>query len=388
MSNKLVFGLATLVVVTGVALLTISDWLPSLLLKPDHEFFDEDHLAAPDYSDPENWAALPGRLDAADEVPPGIVPPPEGERAAAVFYIYPTINLSKARWNMDLSDKVLTNLADQFPIKGQATAFNGCCEIYAPHYRQATLYTFLDSGPSPYNALELAYLDVERAFDEFLTRIGDKPIILAGHSQGTNHLIRLLQERIDNELYERIVAVYAIGGHVPLDLISPSRVNFSICDGPDETQCIIAWDTFIDGSDPLENPMRSPGHWVKDRYGWTYNPHHIVCVNPLSWRFDTQPSPVANHKGGLEMDTSELGDVFRGERPDPSARSHLRRIIPNVTFARCEDDGRLSVRRQEHVTYGGGPVRGDGLHLVDYGLFWKDIYDNAIARVTAFVGDQ
>ena len=45
-------------------------------------------------------------------------------------------------------------------------------------------------------ALDLAYGDVAAAFDQFVKEAGDRPIILAGHSQGALHLERLLREKI------------------------------------------------------------------------------------------------------------------------------------------------------------------------------------------------
>src|SRR5438874_577844 len=61
-------------------------------------------------------------------------------------------------------------------------------------------------------ALDCAYRDVLAAFDRFVRESGDRPIILAGHSQGALHLSRLLRERIaGTPLARRIVAAYVVG---------------------------------------------------------------------------------------------------------------------------------------------------------------------------------
>jgi hypothetical protein len=39
---------------------------------PEGDFDPGDAVAAPDYSDPANWAALPGKSDPADLIPEGI----------------------------------------------------------------------------------------------------------------------------------------------------------------------------------------------------------------------------------------------------------------------------------------------------------------------------
>ena len=61
-------------------------------------------------------------------------------------------------------------------------------------------------------ALDLAYGDVAAAFDQFVKEAGDRPIILAGHSQGALHLERLLQEKIAGKpIAKRVVAAYVVG---------------------------------------------------------------------------------------------------------------------------------------------------------------------------------
>lgn len=61
--------------------------------------------------------------------------------------------------------------------------------------------------------LELAYRDISAAFSWYLEHENQgRPIILAGFSQGADMCYRLLQEYFgDEELYARLVAVYAIG---------------------------------------------------------------------------------------------------------------------------------------------------------------------------------
>ncbi|MCZ3230209.1 DUF3089 domain-containing protein, partial [Acinetobacter baumannii] len=81
--------------------------------------------------------------------------------------------------------------------RGQASVFNEAGAIWAPRYRQATFGAFLTDRKAAEEALQLAYGDVQAAFDRFLDEIGpDRPIILAGHSQGALHLTHLLKDRI------------------------------------------------------------------------------------------------------------------------------------------------------------------------------------------------
>ena len=60
-------------------------------------------------------------------------------------------------------------------------------------------------------AFNLAYSDVETAFDYYLTQ-SDRPFVFAGFSQGSEMLIRLIKNRLTtNELQSRHIATYAIG---------------------------------------------------------------------------------------------------------------------------------------------------------------------------------
>ena len=82
-------------------------------------------------------------------------------------------------------------------VRSQASAFNSVGAVWAPKYRQATFGAFLTSEDNARRALDFAYRDVLAAYEEFLRQAPpDRPIILAAHSQGSLHLMRLLEERV------------------------------------------------------------------------------------------------------------------------------------------------------------------------------------------------
>ena len=114
----------------------------------------------------------------------------------AVFYIHPTTYLERDRWNAPLHADGDTEFRTRLFVQSQASAFNGAGEIWAPRYRQAAFGAFLLKSEDANKALDLAYRDVAAAFDAFLAEAGDRPIILAGHSQGALHLTRLLREKV------------------------------------------------------------------------------------------------------------------------------------------------------------------------------------------------
>lgn len=156
---------------------------------------------APDYAQAANWAALPQRADAADRLPLKS-PYRDGQDSARadVFFVHPTVYLGQPpandAWNAELRDSVLNRTVDNSTILNQASVFNGSCRVYAPRYRQAhyAVFTTADTA-SARHALDLAYADVKAAFQHYLDHFsGGRPVVVAGHSQGTVHAVRLLQE--------------------------------------------------------------------------------------------------------------------------------------------------------------------------------------------------
>ena len=212
---------------------------------PDGPFDPADAVAAPDYSDRSNWAALPDREDLADLVPPGAELAPKGQAPVDAFFVHPTGFLKGSSWTFTMDPNTSTEENTKWMMANQASPYNSCCNVYAPRYRQASIYSYFSREPGRTEAvLGFAYHDVERAFDHFIERFNQgRPFVLASHSQGTHHSVRLLKERIaGTPLAERMVAAYVIGGGVARsDLEGLDGVT--LCDSPTDTGCAIHWDT-------------------------------------------------------------------------------------------------------------------------------------------------
>src|SRR6185312_11558493 len=151
--------------------------------------------------------------------------------------------LERAQWNAPLDNQEANDRAALF-LRAQASAFNEVGAIWAPRYRQATFGAFLTNQAEAEKALDLAYGDVVVAFDQFLKEAGDRPIILAGHSQGALHLVRLLRDKVAGKpIAKRIVAAYVVGW--PIDTASDlPALGLPACTAPDQTGCILSWLTF------------------------------------------------------------------------------------------------------------------------------------------------
>ena len=186
-------------------------------IKPSGKFGEIAPPSAPDYANLGSWAARPEIEDKSDFRPPSLSNTKNTNKIANVFYLHPTSFFGNYSWNASIDNPIINELVDESMIPAQATAFNDCCHIYAPYYRQATFYAFLQGGKDGRAALELAYEDIKQAFLYFYHQINNgSPYFIASHSQGTLHATRLLEEVVDTSDYAKnLVAAYTLGFRVP-----------------------------------------------------------------------------------------------------------------------------------------------------------------------------
>ncbi len=155
--KKVLIGIAVLAVAAGTALFLYRDRIGTIIafsrLKPELAFAQAVPPVAPDYAEPQSWAALPDRQDDADVLPGDDVQDRQATAEVDVFFVHPTTFFGTAAWNQPLDDSSTNQLTDMFVLRGQASVFNSCCKIYAPRYRQATIYSFMDKSGSGASAL-------------------------------------------------------------------------------------------------------------------------------------------------------------------------------------------------------------------------------------------
>ena len=193
---------------------------------------------APDFSEESNWSALPWREDAADGLPKGRAVS-EGPGTADVFYLHPTIYEKGAAWNAPLDSAVLNQKVDEWPVRHQASIFNGAGRVFAPRYRQAHIRVFAVKDSLSLAALQLAYSDIRAAFQHYLDyHDKGRPLVIAAHSQGSWHARWLLQEFFDGQpLQERLVAAYIPG----MDIYPSDFEAIKPCGSATDQQCYCAW---------------------------------------------------------------------------------------------------------------------------------------------------
>ena len=332
---------------------------------------DPQALPAPDHHRIEAWLAFPGRDGLERSAPEGLTPVAESLAEADVFFIQPTTTKDRealsAPWDISGEAAPLNPAV----LMGQASVFNGCCRIYAPRYRQATLPGLGDPA-----AVDQAYQDIVAAFRLFVAEHNDgRPFILASHSQGTIHAVQLLQREImGTPLQDRLVVAYLIGSYVP-DAFPD--IGMPICDAVDQTGCVIGWNASKIGSAAARVVINDKTYWWNGAFRSADQPPS-VCVNPLTWRSGSAdaPAPAALNPGSMPLPAA----------PWPEGATTMPALTPGMTGARCHD-GMLEVALPDDApeAYGDILTRLAGsYHLNDFGLFYAALRQNAGVRVTAW----
>jgi len=377
-------GLVALIAVAGTGAYLFRDQLTALYLDPGEPFEAFTPPPAPDYETPEAWAALPGRDDTADLSPAGM-PPAVSDDAARidVFFIHPTTFLEGSGWNAPLDHTESRYIVENAVMAHQASAYNLAGRIYAPRYRQATLYSFLEPwdeiGESQgAKALDLAYQDVARAFETYIRIYNNgRPFILAAHSQGSLHLLRLMQDYLKRpELRERLVAAYPIGMSVPVHLFDRLLTHVPPCTEPSQTGCLVSFNSF--------GPEGNPVDWFQQQRIWEGNElvpvagRPINCTNPLSWQAGNGPAGVGTNRMALPY-AEPVGDG------DPvAALADVQELDVSV---QCRD-GIAYMDRLPPDVFGELVFANDDYHVYDYNLFYGSIRDNAALRAAAYIALQ
>ena len=291
-----------------------------------------------DYSKNKNWAFRSDYDDMEKLLPKNLKDTFTENFQVNVFYIHPTTLYSSNRWNSDTSsfgkDPII-----KLGLENQASCFAGIANIYAPNYRQMHIYSYVDTV-NGYKAYDLAFKDVLQSFKYFLNNINNNNFfILVGHSQGTNHAVRLINEFIqyDNDISSKLLLSYLIGMDV--------KKKFSFippCQSSDDLFCFLSWRTFLKGVYP-EN--------------WDYG-NHVSSINPINWTIDSNISYHDEHEGIL------LPNRF---------------LLFKNTLSASNHKGLLWLERPKNILLRLYPSR--NYHPGDYNLYWKNIRDNFINRM-------
>jgi hypothetical protein len=377
MARKFLYFIAfciILVIVGAFLLARFPAELTRLAMVPSAAFAPLKPLEPNAYEDPKLWYSRPGigtsdpaRWQPAYAGDRGLLPTPaEPKQQFAVFFVHPTSYVNRASWNAPLDnggDPEAERIARIY-LRGMASPFNAASEIWAPRYRQATFGAFLTDAPEGRQAVDAAYADVREAFRFFVSSVDpETPIVLAGHSQGSLHLKRLLAEEVKGTpLAQRLVAAYVIGWPVS-PLHDLPVMGTPACTAAEQTGCVLSWSSFAEPADPslvLDAFAAAPA-----LDGQAPGSEPILCTNPLT-----------GLTGGAANKSANLGTLV----PEDSMQNGT--LQPGLVPATCDKRGLLLIGAPPEM--GSYVLPGNNYHVYDLPLFWANTKADVARRVDAW----
>jgi len=333
-------------------ILLLTSCAQSNIKKLEAVYAQEKYQEIPDYSNLQYWAAHPDKKDPSDSVPAPLKASYHPNSNVDVFFVHPTTYLDTTRpngWSATLNDYKINYTTDNYVVLNQASVFNEVGRIFAPRYRQANIKSYtpnnkVDTGYA-LAAFDIAYEDVKKSFEYYMAHYNNgRPIIIASHSQGSTHAIRLLKEFFDGKpLSKKLVVAYLVG--MPVD--PAIYTSIKACEKPYETGCICSWRTFHEGF--VTEFVK------KEKYT-------AIVTNPLSW-------------------TNTITNVDRFQNTG-AILYNFNKIIPNVVGA--TNHGGVLWTEKPHFL-GSFLYKTENYHIVDYNFYYMSVRKNVAERVHAFL---
>ncbi|MFN3537034.1 MAG: DUF3089 domain-containing protein [Brevundimonas sp.] len=347
-----------LIGLVALIVLAILVWRGDILrsgLDPEVPFQTYEPPPAPDYAGPSAWALL--EEVAGDDV--------------AVFFVHSTTYDGGDHWNAPIEEPGADIWLRRSVLPNHAALFARSGAVSVPRYRQASLYTRLTIREDAREARAFAYQDIVAAFDAWLARNTDGPIIVAGVEQGGELAARLLSERIapDLGLRARLVAAYLMDAAVPADEYGPGAA-FPACRDRAETGCVFAWVQVREmDEETLSRLNRRAMGWTDQGALDLLGDRPYLCVNPVLGMRTDRHAEQREHLGG-----ANATDLEWGVRP-----AFLNRQVS----AQCQD-GVLRYSRPASDVFRPTGSWADRRKAPSYNLFYADLEADVERRLRAW----
>jgi hypothetical protein len=312
---------------------------------------------APDYAQRAAWYLMPTDPRALG---PGAPP-------ADIFFLSPTTYDGGEQWNAPIDDRKGGRQFRTTMAPNYAGPFVRVGRIFAPRYRQASLYSSMTLREDARDARAFAYGDVASAFRFYLDHYNEgRPFVLVGVEQGGTLGARLLTEEVATrpEVRARLAAAYLMDTVVPADAppITP-------CSRKAEAGCLAAWVSDYDGDPAMgQSPLERGVVWNSHSELETLNRRPALCFNPILGETTNAPAPARLNLGaanatGLEWDA----------RPAFLARQ---------VGAQCKG-GVLEITPPKSGAFKRTGSWADKRKVPGFNLFYADLEADALARVSA-----
>lgn len=292
---------------------------------------------------------------------------------AAVFFVHSTTYDGGRHWNAPIGDARADAYLERVVLPNYAGPFAGAGAISAPRYRQGSLYTRLTLRDDAREARAFAYRDVAAAFDAWIARNPEGPLILAGVEQGGELVERLVRERIapSPALRERLVGVYLMDVIVARDDLA-RRVP--ACEAPNQTGCVLAYSPVGEDNDgAARRRLRRALVWDGRGRLVELAGRPALCVNPLTGATGEAPAGARLHRGATNATGLEWG-----ARPALMARE---------VAAQCRD-GVLRHTDLDSESFRQAGSWADRRKSQPYNLFYGNIEADVQRRLAAWMADH
>ena len=197
------------------------------------------------------------------------------DKDADLFLVGPTVDTLEEE-NMSLDYEIMRKYFAG-ALEMERGMYEESARMYAPYYRQMTLNGYkLEDEDEKDRRLALAYHDVSDAFKYYLENENNgRPIILAGFSQGSDMVYRLLEEYFgDEEMQNKLVAAYAIGWACTEDMVK-EYPQIKPAQSADDLGVVISFD--CEAPEVMETVVNPAGR-------------KAYSINPLNWKTDSTPA--------------------------------------------------------------------------------------------------
>lgn len=345
--------LGLLLVVAGGVIAFWGD-LVSTALDPKVPFQTYDPPPAPDYATQAAWYLRPAPADRAP---------------ADVFFIAPTTYDGGHNWNARIDHPKANRQFREVMAPNYVGPFVTVGRIFAPRYRQASLYSLTTLREDAREARQFAYVDVSQAFRSYLARDnGGRPFLIVGVEQGGTLAARLIAEEVESDpaIAGRMVAAY-----LPDTVVAADAPPAPPCLRRGQTGCLAAWASVYEGDfDAAQRLLDRALVWNGKGELVNISPRPALCFNPVLGAVTDQPAPVRLHLGAANATGLEWG-----ARPAFMARQ---------VAARCEG-GVLRVTRPKSAALKQAGSWADRRKVPGFNLFFADVEADAKQRLAAWL---
>jgi hypothetical protein len=345
---------ATLLIL-GLAVAVFWDDVMRTALDPKVPFQTYRPPAAPDYAQRSGWALMPTRPEA----------PQASDPPADVFFVGPTTYAGGHDWNAPIDQPAADRIFREVVAPNYAGPFVRVGRIFAPRYRQASLYTLLTLREDAREARAFAYRDVADAFHWYRDHDNQgRPFVIVGVEQGGTLAARLIADEVapDPSLHARLAAAYLIETVEPAD-----HPPLPPCTARGQAGCLAAWVSAPGDRMDLDKLLLDRALiWTPSGALDNLGGRPALCFNPLLGAISDEPAPARLHQGAANATGLEWG-----ARPAFLARQ---------VSARCQG-GVLHVSRPRSGSLKPIGSWTERRMVPGYNLFYADLESDAAARV-------